>query len=176
MKKNHLECRHGEVPVVNLSWLLGGYPSAYGYSRSSVPPVLFQCLEDCFYFSFPQPTLEQIQRCKSQLNFKTERYSCILAELGFPSPRDQTRQGWRRGGGVEWRWRRRGVTVLGFQVEDLGAACQNSVLNQFLCGPTQSIDPIENCLQQSLTLPKPPWAGGTLGSMMRLSSFWTKDN
>ena len=128
------------------------------------------------FLSFPQPTLEQIQRFKSQLNFKTEKYSCMLAELGFPSPRDQTRQGWRSGGGVEWSWRRQGVTVLGFQVEDLGDACQNSVLNQFLCGPTQSIDPIENCLQPSWTLPKPPWAGGTLGSMMRLSSLWTKDN
>ena len=93
------------------------------------------------FLSFPQPTLEQIQRFKSQLNFKTEKYSCMLAELGFPSPRDQTRQGWRSGGGVEWSWRRQGVTVLGFQVEDLGAACQNSVLNQFLCGPWCSPPP-----------------------------------
>ena len=91
MKKNHLECHHWEVAVVNLYWLLGGYIYiyiyAYWYSRSSLPAVLFQGLKDCFYFSLSSS--QHWSRYKdlnlSLISRQKDRVACLLS-YGFPLP------------------------------------------------------------------------------------------
>lgn len=113
--------------LLTLFNLSGIYTQTGG--RSSSPLVLLPVLQGLFLFlSFSWSTLKQVQRFKSQFKFKTERYSCMLAGLGYPPPEIwQERDGGEKdqsGAGDE-----EGLCP-GRPVQELGVACQNPVQSQ----------------------------------------------